>query len=547
MLKKINKNEIFQSLIFVIGFMVFLFYNLATNNLSYDRMWTFHMTQKIAMGEIPYSEINIIITPLFYQLGALLFKLLGRMNFVVYAIYDGFVGGFLSLLGYKIIREITNKDSISFFASLFFVSIISSFIETNYNTLLMVWILTAMLLEIKKEKNAKKKKYNILLGFFLGLCAATKHTVGGIVLIASLCITILKKIIFKEKILNELSCKLLGIGLVGVPYLIWLITTGALHDFVNLAILGMFDFAEKNTSGNFFNSTFFVNIIVIYSTILLFNYYKEDGEKNIQWLIMGIYAIATMSYAIPILNFYHIAITVIIPTLILMCFAIKFLKSSTKISMLLIMCVYMIVKVLFLILFSGVQQTGEDLVNRWETLQICANAMISVLIMAGVLFVLFDKQVPAVISVLCILLLPVCANLYIWKTNIEENGKYYIPEYSCIGLRNEEIQDILEINKFILDKEKEGYNVYILDIIASKYMIPLHRNNYKFDLILNGNLGYNGQENLIKEISSIENILILRQKPELETINLQQPEEIDKYIEENYKKIGEINNLEIYN
>ena len=59
MLKKINKNEIFQSLIFVIGFMVFLFYNLATNNLSYDRMWTFHMTQKIAMGEIPYSEINI--------------------------------------------------------------------------------------------------------------------------------------------------------------------------------------------------------------------------------------------------------------------------------------------------------------------------------------------------------------------------------------------------------------------------------------------------------------------------------------------------------
>ena len=109
------------------------------------------------------------------------------------------------------------------------------------------------------------------------------------------------------------------------------------------------------------------------------------------------------------------------------------------------------------------------------------------------------------------------------------------------------MKDIVEINKYIKQMEAEGYNVYVLDVIASKYMIPLHRNNYKFDLMLNGNLGYNGEKTLIEEINEIENIIILRQKPEVETIKLQQPEAIDKFIEENYIKIGEINDLEIYN
>ena len=138
--------------------------------------------------------------------------------------------------------------------------------------------------------------------------------------------------------------------------------------------------------------------------------------------------------------------------------------------------------------------------------------------------------------------------LYTYYTYlVEENNKYYVYEYSCIGVENEVLKDIHEIDKYILEKEKEGYKVLILDIDASKYMVPLHRNNYKYDLLLNGNLGFNGEKRVIAEISELENLLILRQKPEKETEKIQQPKNIDTFIEENYKYIGEINDLEIYN
>ena len=286
MLKKINKNEVFLSVIFIIGFMIFLSCNLSNNIVAYDRIWTFHMTQKISMGETPYSEINIIITPLFYQLGALLFNLFGRADFVGYSIYAGIIGGLLGLMSYKLIKEVTQKEFMSFFASLFCVFVLVTFSETNYNTLLLFFILLAMYLEMKKEKSDKKNKYNILIGIVLGLCAATKHTVGGIVLLTSIAISIFKKFIVKEKVLKEIAYKLLGVLVVGIPYLIWLGAAGILDDFLDLAILGMFDFAEKNTSGSFVNCVFFVNIVVIYSTFLIFNYCKENGEKNKNWLIM---------------------------------------------------------------------------------------------------------------------------------------------------------------------------------------------------------------------------------------------------------------------
>ena len=89
-----------------------------------------------------------------------------------------------------------------------------------------------------------------------------------------------------RKVLKEIGYKLLGVFTVGIPYLIWLVTAGILDDFLDLAILGMFDFAEKNTSGSFANCVFFVNIVVIYATFLIFKYCKENGERNKNWLIM---------------------------------------------------------------------------------------------------------------------------------------------------------------------------------------------------------------------------------------------------------------------
>lgn len=233
--------------------------------------------------------------------------------------------------------------------------------------------------------------------------------------------------------------------------------------------------------------------------------------------------------------------------IIIISFIIKLCKKSPENAMLYIIAVLAAVKILFSMLYSTSIQHIEKNVDSWERLKLYKEMIVSILIILTVFSLLFKKKTLAMTLILITLLINVFTNFYMWQINVERNCINYIPEYSCIGVSKEEIEDIIEVNKYILQKEKEGYNVRVLDIIASKYMIPLHRNNYKFDLMLDGNLGYNGEEKLIEEIKSIENILILRQKPEIETIKIQQPEKIDKFIEKTYKKLGELNNLEIFN
>lgn len=550
MLKKIKKEEIISIIIFCLGFLIFLSYNLADNNITYDKIWTFHMTQKVAMGEIPYTEINMIITPFFYQLGALLFNITGQANLFMYSVYGGLIGAFIMLMCYKLIKEITKNEFLSIVATCLMTEIISIVYETNYNLLLLGLILSVILFEIRKEKSDKKTKYNIFIGILLGLCAATKHTVGGITLLISLILPIIKKIYLKEEkvCLKEITNKLIGIAIVGVPYFVWLILAGNLKDFIDLAILGMFDFAEKNTIGTFFNVFSLMGTSAVFASIMLFYTYKKENKCNKEWLIIALYAIVAMTYSVPLFNFFHVFISNIIPMVIIMCIVINFGKDKTKNTFLIMLVAYTIFKVIIAISTSQIVSSDAEIQSRWSDLLSIRNSLYYIFVFLIVFSTLINKvKVAAFSSTLAFIIIPLGLNMYMWKTNVKENNKYYIYEYSCIGVKNEVLKDVQEINQYVLEKEKEGYKVLILDIDASKYMVPLHRNNYKYDLILNGNLGYNGEERLISEINDIENLLILRQKPEKETIDIQQSEGVDKYIEQNYKRIGEINDLEIYN
>lgn len=547
MLKKITKEEIISIIIFFISFLLISSYNLTDNTVAYDRMWTFHMTQKIAMGELPYKEINIIITPLFYQIGALIFNITGQANFAMYSLYGGLIGAFLALVSYKVIKELTSNKMLSVFATVILSNIMASLSTPSYNLLLLAFILTAALLEMKKENSEKKMKYNIFIGIILGLGAATKHTVGGVVLLVSLLLPLIKGKCFSENgAIKEIINKCIGILIVGIPYLIWLISTGIFNDFVDLTILGMFEFAEKNTSGSFFNLMSLLSVSAIFAVFFMVSELKKQGINEKKWLIITFYAIASLTYSVPLFNFYHTLISSFISILMIMALIIKFAGEKPRNAILATLVALVIIR-MFLKASVAVELMTNEL-GRWNALNTMQYWVFCTILEYTTVFCLLKKYKTSIaMACVAMFIVPIAFNLYIWRSNVKENSEYYIPEYSCVGATNEDMQDVVEVNEYILKKEVEGYNVRVLDIIASKYMIPLHRNNYKYDLMLNGNLGKNGEEALIKEISETENILILRQKPEIETIDMQQPEEIDKFIEKNYKKIGEINDLEIYN
>lgn len=111
-----------------------------------------------------------------------------------------------------------------------------------------------------------------------------------------------------------------------------------------------------------------------------------------------------------------------------------------------------------------------------------------------------------------------------------------------LGLNEEQLGYIDEIINYILKKESEGYNVYVISADASYYMASLGRNNYKFDLTLCGNLGKDGQKGLIADVSNLENAILLKD----EEIMYQEPKEFDDYIKDNYKVIDKVNRMNVY-
>lgn len=118
-----------------------------------------------------------------------------------------------------------------------------------------------------------------------------------------------------------------------------------------------------------------------------------------------------------------------------------------------------------------------------------------------------------------------------------------IEKYKYIGLNDEQVQDINEVTEFIKAKEAQGFKVYILSQDASLYMIPLERyDNNKFDLLFQGNLGYDGENKVVDLMKNMKNTIFLKR----EDMFFQESKIIDSYVKENYEAMDEINGYKIY-
>ena len=104
---------------------------------------------------------------------------------------------------------------------------------------------------------------------------------------------------------------------------------------------------------------------------------------------------------------------------------------------------------------------------------------------------------------------------------------------------------IQEIGNFILEQNKNGKDVYILDATAALYMIPIDKYNKDYDMFNKGNFGAKGEEGQIEKLKNTNNTLALIMN-ENYIRNWQNPEKVRNYIIENWTKIGEIRNFDIY-
>lgn len=262
----------YKSLILIIFlFLLFLLFNLTLLPTNLDEIWNYGFSHNLYSGLIPYKDFNMVITPLYPFIMSLGFYIFGS-SMLVFHIEHAIILICLCVLLFLLIDK-----KAWFIVALMLFPVNVSF--PSYNIFLYFLLLLIIYLE-------KEKKSDYLIGFLLGLCVLTKHSVGLCLLLPSL---------YYIKDLKKVGRRFLGFIVPLFVFIIYLIITKSMIPFIDLCILGLFDFASEN--GKAFNIYFLLFIIMIGITI----YFIVKDRKN----LVNYYVLAFYSIMIPLFDIYH--------------------------------------------------------------------------------------------------------------------------------------------------------------------------------------------------------------------------------------------------
>ena len=389
------KKKIIKIILLLILMLVIITYSMTVISVFCDEIWEYGFGYNIATGLVPYRDFNMVVTPLFPFCIALFIKIFGSYLLSAH-IFNALI--LISTIGimYKIIG---NK-------ALIIVPILlySTYnILPTYNGLIMF---LAVLLVYIKQINIKKDNKVILSGFIISLMVLTKQSIGIVFFILELFLT-------KDK-----KKYILAFSIPIIIFLIYLILNKALYNFIDYCILGMLDFADKNS---FLSPWVIVFIIMLIILIFLYVKYRKN---NI------LYALAFSTMCIPIIEYNHLIVWFI--------FSIFSIFQSI---------------------------TFKNNLIKYFILYTC------------LILILFLSCEPI--------------NIYIKKNFLYGRNIGPIEYVNSI----EENSNKLELIGDEYDK------VFIINGSMS-YAIKLYRKEIidKYDLINNGNIGYNGSKKYIKEI-----------------------------------------------
>ncbi len=252
-------------------FLLFLLFNLTLLPTNLDEIWNYGFSHNLYSGLIPYKDFNMVITPFYPFIMSLGFHIFGS-SMLVFHIEHAIILICLCVLLFLLIDK-----KAWFIVALMLFPVNVSF--PSYN--IFLYFLLVLIIYLEKEK-----KSDYLIGFLLGLCVLTKHSVGLCLLLPSL---------YYIKDLKKVGRRFLGFIVPLFVFIIYLIITKSIIPFIDLCILGLFDFASEN--GKAFNIYFLLFIIMIGITI----YFIVKDRKN----LVNYYVLAFYSIMIPLFDIYH--------------------------------------------------------------------------------------------------------------------------------------------------------------------------------------------------------------------------------------------------
>ena len=263
--------KIYKYLTFILLFILFLVFNLIISPLNLDEIWSYGFSYNISSGLIPYKDFNMVITPFYSILMALFLKINNSILF--FHIINALIPTSILFIAHKLIKE---KVFIILPLLIFPLNITFP----NYNLFLLLLFVLLIYLE-------KNKKNDILIGIVLALILLTKQSVG--IFLIPVSIYYLKD---KKKLLKRSISIIIPI----IVFIIYLLVTNSLKQFIDLCILGLFDFGKGNSSFSIF---FIVTILLLIILLLLMR-----NNKKIEYY----YLLTFISMCIPLFDLYHVQI-----------------------------------------------------------------------------------------------------------------------------------------------------------------------------------------------------------------------------------------------
>lgn len=254
-----------------------------------DDIWIFGKAHAALSGQF-YNDVDIITPPLSFWI--IKGWLLICDNYLWYRVL-GVICWILILLTISKICALLGKDDFYTLLIIICYNFISNF-YFDYNKLCLLIVCIMILIEMQSYK-----KKSILIGLLCGLCILSKHSIGGIVWIASM----LLAPSWKERGIRT--------GVMTIPLLLGTGFLAINHQIVEAyhqIFCGMPDFL---------NNLQITPCIIILILAVVFSFF--DGKRyqyNQKWKCIFVYGVVFLSICIPIFDYAHIFLGVSILTIL---------------------------------------------------------------------------------------------------------------------------------------------------------------------------------------------------------------------------------------
>lgn len=245
-----------------------------------DLIYNFGFSYAIARGEIPYHDFNMIIPPFSAFLYAIPLLLFGS-NLIIFNLFQSF----LLCIFFGFLFRLFDKRAWLFLPILCMCIPIpfATILFAGYNFLLLFVFVILLYLE-------KNHGNDYLIGILLGISILIKQTVGFCFALVSF------YYLFKDY--KKVFKRIIGFFLPCIIFLIYLLVTNSFMNFLDMCFFGMFDFTKSN--GKIWDYNFLLFLLEVF--VIFIKIFKD--KKNINHY----YALAFSSIAIPLFDYYHVAL-----------------------------------------------------------------------------------------------------------------------------------------------------------------------------------------------------------------------------------------------